>query len=44
MRKIALKIIPTSRHPGVEQTEMTIVLRTQLDRPIAVKPPAAGGS
>lgn len=27
--------------PGVEQTETTIVLRTQIDRPIAVKPPAA---
>lgn len=27
--------------PGVEQTETTIVLKTQIDRPIAVKPPAA---
>ncbi len=25
--------------PGVEQTETTIVLKTQIDRPIALKPP-----
>ncbi len=30
--------------PGVEQTETTIVLRTQLDRPITVKSPAPGNS
>jgi len=30
--------------PGVEQTETTIVLKTQIDRPIAVKLPAAPAS
>jgi len=30
--------------PGVEQTETTIVLKTQIDRPIAVKPPTAPAS
>jgi DNA-binding Lrp family transcriptional regulator len=31
--------------PGVEQTETTIVLKTQIDRPIGVKPsPAPAGS
>jgi Lrp/AsnC family leucine-responsive transcriptional regulator len=25
--------------PGIEQTETTIVLKTQIDRPIALKPP-----
>jgi Lrp/AsnC family transcriptional regulator, leucine-responsive regulatory protein len=27
--------------PGVEQTQTTIVLKTQIDRPIGLKPPAA---
>jgi hypothetical protein len=27
--------------PGVEQTETTIVLKTQIDRPITLKPPEA---
>jgi Lrp/AsnC family transcriptional regulator, leucine-responsive regulatory protein len=27
--------------PGIEQTETTIVLKTQIDRPIALKPPEA---
>jgi Lrp/AsnC family leucine-responsive transcriptional regulator len=28
--------------PGIEQTETTIVLKTQIDRPIALQPPATG--
>jgi Lrp/AsnC family leucine-responsive transcriptional regulator len=27
--------------PGIEQTETTIVLKTQIDRPISLKPPEA---
>ncbi len=28
--------------PGIEQTETTIVLKTQIDRPIALQPPMTG--
>jgi Lrp/AsnC family transcriptional regulator, leucine-responsive regulatory protein len=28
--------------PGIEQTETTIVLKTQIDRPIALQPPVTG--
>jgi Lrp/AsnC family transcriptional regulator, leucine-responsive regulatory protein len=28
--------------PGIEQTETTIVLKTQIDRPIALQPPPTG--
>jgi Lrp/AsnC family transcriptional regulator, leucine-responsive regulatory protein len=32
--------------PGIEQTETTIVLKTQIDRPITLRPPdaLAGGA